>query len=189
MAGLVHEEIIRILKHDKTKGIQLLFDHYYHALVVYADHFLKDQHQAEDIVQEFFVRLWEDDYLQKVPAGGLVSYLFTAVRNACFTARHKKDVLRHSEELVAIEIPVEAFQADDERIGRIMQAIGQLPERNREVIECVMLRGLKYKEAADEMNISVNTVKFLLKEATRRLRTTLTASERQFLFLFCRKKI
>ena len=189
MVSLVHEEIIRILEHDKTKGIQLLFDNYYHALVVYADHLVKDQHRAEDLVQEFFVRLWEDDYLQKVPASRLVSYLFTAIRNACFTAHHKKDVLRHSEELITVEIPVEAFNADDERIGRIMQEIEQLPERSRQVIECVMLRGLKYKEAADEMNITVNTVKFLLKEAIRRLRTSLIVSDQQILFSFFRKKI
>lgn len=187
MVSLVHEEIIRILRQDKNKGIHMLFNHNYHALVVYAGHLLKDQHKAEDVVQEFFVRLWEDDYLQKVPASGLISYLFTSVRNACFTVRHQKDVLRHPEDLIAVEIPVEAFYADDERIGRVMHEIEKLPERSRQVIECIMMRGMKYKEAADEMNISVNTVKFLLKEATRRLRTALTASDRQLLFLFFRE--
>ena len=49
----------------------------------------------------------------------------------------------------------------------------ELPGRTRQVVECVMLRNLKYREVAEELGISINTVKFLLKEGTKRLRDRL----------------
>lgn len=188
MSDPVNDIIIDVLKEDKTKGIHLLFSRYYHPLVVFAGHFLKDKNKADDIVQELFVRLWEDDHLQHIPIGSLASYLHAAVRNACLTYKSKKDVLHDSKELTGIEIPAEIFiSTDDERINQIMLAIEQLPERSKQVIDCVMLRGLKYKEAAEEMKISVNTVKFLLKEAIRKLRMNLSTSAQQILCLIFRK--
>lgn len=187
MVSLTNEHIVQKLNRDKTEGIHLLFDRFYDALVLYAAQYLKDKYKAEDIVQEFFVRLWEDDYLLRVPEKGLASYLFTSVRNACLTSLNKKDILSHSEDLTEVDIPVEAFTVDDERINLILQEIEKLPERNKQVIECIMLKGLKYKEAAEQMHISVNTVKFLLKEATRRLRMRLNESGQRILFLIFRK--
>lgn len=168
----------------------MLFGRYYRSLVIYADHFLHDRYMAEDLVQEFFVRLWEDSYLSKVPESGLASYLFTSVRNACLTFQTKKDVLKHFEELSGVEVPAEVFMpVEDERMERIMQEIERLPERSRQVLECIMFRGLKYKETAIEMNISVNTVKFLLKEAIKRLRMSQDINLKQIIFLFFKKKL
>ncbi|MEG0795424.1 MAG: sigma-70 family RNA polymerase sigma factor [Odoribacter sp.] len=185
MVSRLNEEIIKTFENDRRAGMRMLFDHYYHQLVVYSTHILHHHHQAEDIVQDFFVRLWEDNYLQKVSAEALTSYLFTAVRNSSLTFCTQKDILRDREELTGIDLPVEAFKAiDDERIERVMQEIALLPERTQQVVECVMLRELKYKEAAAELNISVNTVKFLLKEGTRRLRCTLNKDMLNILFFF-----
>lgn len=182
------ENIIHRLTVNNTEGIHLLFDRYYSSLVLYADRFLHDRHTSEDVVQEFFVRLWEDGYLRKVPASGLSSYLFISVKNACLTFQTRKDVLRHSRELSGVEVPVEVFMSvEDERINRVMQEIEHLPLRSRQVLECVMLRGLKYKEAAAEMAISVNTVKFLLKEAIKRLRQSMDTGISQILFLFLQR--
>ena len=70
-----------------------------------------------------------------------------------------------------VEISVEvAADIDEERMEVVMREVDRLPERTRQVVECVMLRGRKYKETAEELNISINTVKFLLKEGTKRLR-------------------
>lgn len=118
-----------------------------------------------------------------------MSYLFTAVRNSCVTLFTKRDILHDPVQLTGIDIPVEVLVSiDNERIARLVQEIGQLPERLWQVVECVMLRELKYKDAAAELNISVNTVKFLLKQAIRRLRMRLNVSDSYILFLFLIKK-
>ena len=54
----------------------MLFDRYYRPLVLYAGSLIDDDTMAEDLVQEFFVRLWEDDYLKHIEEKALVSYLF-----------------------------------------------------------------------------------------------------------------
>lgn len=56
------QDILASMRKDKTIGIQRLFDRYYRPLVLFADEFLKDRSAAEDLVQDFFVKLWEDDY-------------------------------------------------------------------------------------------------------------------------------
>lgn len=176
------------MRKDKTIGIQRLFDRYYRPLVLFADEFLKDRSAAEDLVQDFFVKLWEDDYLLKVTASTLGSYLYSAVRNRAISFLQKKDVLRNSQELGVIDISVDVVEdIDEERMDIVMKEVELLPERTRQVVERVMLRGLKYKEAAEELKISINTVKFALKEGTKRLRERLASMGPEVLFYFLRK--
>ena len=159
---------------DKSAVIRQLFGRYYRPLVLYADEYLKDQAAAEDIVQELFVKLWEEDYLLKIANTSLGAYLYSAVRNRCYSYIRQKDVLRRTKELDHVDIPVEwVADVDEERIDRVMKEMEELPGRTRQVVECVMLRNLKYREVAEELGISINTVKFLLKEGTKRLRDRL----------------
>ena len=74
--GLSDKDILNSIRKDKTAGIQQLFVRYYRPLVLFADEFLKDRLEAEDVVQELFVKLWEDDHLMRVTDVSLASYLF-----------------------------------------------------------------------------------------------------------------
>ena len=182
------QDILAFMRKDKTIGIQHLFDRYYRPLVLFADEFLKDSPTAEDLVQDFFVKLWEDNYLLKVSEGALGSYLYSAVRNRAISSLQKKDVLRNRQELGKIDIPVEQVEdINEERMDVVMREVERLPERTRQVVECVMLRGLKYKETAEELDISINTVKFALKEGTKRLRERLVSICLEILFYFLRR--
>ena len=168
------KNILDLVHRDKSAGIRQLFGRYYRPLVLYADEYLKDQAAAEDIVQELFVKLWEEDYLLKIANTSLGAYLYSAVRNRCYSYIRQKDVLRRTKELDHVDIPVEwVADVDKERIDRVMKEMEELPGRTRQVVECVMLRNLKYREVAEELGISINTVKFLLKEGTKRLRDRL----------------
>lgn len=168
------KNILDLVHRDKSAGIRQLFGRYYRPLVLYADEYLKDQAAAEDIVQELFVKLWEEDYLLKIANTSLGAYLYSAVRNRCYSYIRQKDVLRGTKELDHVDIPVEwVADVDEERIDRVMKEMEELPDRTRQVVECVMLRNLKYREVAEELGISINTVKFLLKEGSKRLRDRL----------------
>ena len=59
---------------------------------------------------------------------------------------------------------------DEERMDALLQVVEKLPNRTRLVVEDVMVRNMKYQEVAEELGISVNTVKYLLKEGVKRLR-------------------
>ena len=72
------QQIIDAFVKNRRDGIRALFERYYRPLVIYASNLIHDDMMAEDLVQEFFVRLWEDDYLEHVTDKALSSYLFSS---------------------------------------------------------------------------------------------------------------
>lgn len=178
---------LNAVRKDKDVGMRQLFDRYYRPLVLYANEYLKNSAVAEDIVQELFIKLWEDDYLVKIKDGSLGNYLYSAVRNSCYTYNHRRDVMSAARNLDDVDIPVECVaDVDEKRIDLVMNEFDKMPVRTRQALECVMLRNLKYREAAEEMGISVNTVKFLLKDGTRRLREGVASVGADILFFFAK---
>ncbi len=173
--GKYSDEIIKVTYvKNKGKAIRMLFDKYYPALVVYAQQMIYDAAIAEDIVQEFFSKIWDSDYLNNVESDSLRSYIFRSVRNAVITYSKRKDLLRNTSDLSNLVIPDEIVSnIDEELIEATRKAIENLPERTRIAVEKVMVERLKYQEAADEMGISVNTVKYLLKDGLKKLRAEL----------------
>ena len=88
----IDQEICSLLKVRKIGGMELLFREYYKPLVVWATTFLHDTQRAEDIVQDFFVKLWEKPYSALLPET-LKSYLFTSIRNLALNQLDKIDPL------------------------------------------------------------------------------------------------
>ena len=177
-------EIIALIQRKKEIGIQRLFDRYYRPLVFYAEEYLKNQEEARDVVQDVFLHLWETDHLGKVSPSFLGTYLYTSVKNRCLKRFLRKDVLRNPVELKDFDIPVDYTSSiDEERIEQILREMEQLPPRTRQVMEYVIIKNLKYKDAAMELGISINTVKFLLKEGMKRLRNSLTAPGKGLFFI------
>lgn len=186
---LSESEIITLIKQDKDAGIRELFNRYYKPLVLFADEFLKDSGVAEDLVQEFYVRLWEDEYLKNVFPSALSSYLFASVRNSCIKYGIKKDVLKDATEITDFDIPIETFSSIDEpEIQRVMKEMELLPEQTRRVVEGIVIKELKYKEVAQELNISVNTVKTLLQRGIRRMQESVSSVKKTVLFFFLSNK-
>lgn len=185
--SLSDKNIIELILDDKVSGIKQLFACYYRPLVLYANEYLKDFGIAEDVVQELFIKLWESDNLfENINPTSLGTYLYTAIKNSCYTYAHKKDVLSNTEEVSQLEMPIESIvDVDEERITQVMAAVEELPERTRHVVDAVMIRDLKYREVAEELGISVNTVKFLLKEGMKRLRSRFSSFDEMILFFLC----
>ncbi|MFR7812181.1 MAG: sigma factor [Butyricimonas faecihominis] len=98
-------DILDVFVKNRKEGVRMLFDRYYRPLVLYAGSLIDDDTMAEDLVQEFFVRLWEDDYLKHIEEKALSSYLFSSVRNSCYTYTHKKDVLRRRVDYTLLTWP------------------------------------------------------------------------------------
>lgn len=169
---------------NRKEGIRMLFDRYYRPLVLYAGSLIDDDTMAEDLVQEFFVRLWEDDYLKHIEEKALVSYLFSSVRNSCYTYTHKKDVLRTRVDYTTVEVAAEYASAlNQEIVDRVTAVIERMPEQTRKVVDCVLMKEMKYQDTADELQISLNTVKTLLRNGMRVLREELNGDKELILLL------
>lgn len=169
--SLIDEEICNLINKRRTEGLELLFNTYYKSMVLWADTFLNDMEASEDLVQDFFVKLWEQKELQKLKPESLKSYLFAIVRNRSLNALHKFDPLRNSEESFFINISDSCYDdLTDELLERLQIAVCNLPPRTKQILYCVYIDGMHYKEVADKLGVSVSTIKTLLVNALKRLR-------------------
>lgn len=180
--------ICSYLKKKDTKGLKYLFEEYYRPLVLWADTFLNDMGQAEDLVQEFFVKLWEQKLVTSLLPATLKSYLYTAVRNWALNLLDKNDPLRLAYEVEdGIQCWEEYEDAGEEILRKVEAALEHLAPRSREVVKGVYLEGLKYKEVAERYQISVATVKTLLVNSLKTLRREVGSAKSVFLFFSFKK--
>lgn len=178
------KDILEEFAKNRREGIRMLFERYYRPLVLYAGALISDDSMAEDLVQEFFVRLWEDDYLASIEVKALSSYLFSSVKNSCYTYTHKKDVLRVRVDYTSVDVVADtAASLSQEIVDRVTEVINRMPEQTGKVVDCVLMRDMKYQDAADELNVSLNTVKTLLRNGMRILREELKGDKELLLLL------
>jgi RNA polymerase sigma-70 factor (ECF subfamily) len=180
-------DIIETLRTDRGKGVRLLFERYYRPLVLYAGVLLRDAFTAEDVVQDLFVRLLEGDYLDRVDPVALRPYLYSSVRNRCYTHGMRKDVLRLALDYTRVEVAEEVLSSLNQQIvDEVTGVINRLPAQTRRVMEGVLMRELEYKKVAEELHVSVNTVKTLLSHGLRVLRASFREKEGWFGIFFSR---
>lgn len=180
--------ICELLSADNKQGMNLLFKKYFESLVVWADTFLNDMDQSQDLVQEFFVSVWRKKIYKNWNPDKLPSYLHVSVKNLAYNKIRKKDILKHTEDIDAFDKLYDDFQSNrEEIIARILEEVEKLPEKGREVVKCIYLRGMKYHEAADELNVSVSTIKTQLVRSLKTLRASSDKLGDYFLLYFFAK--
>ena len=159
-------------KEQQYHSFQQLFDTLYNVLCNYAHSFLKDRDKSEDIVQEVFIRIWEDRP-QMIGTEGIRYYLFTAVRNNCISVlrKEKRQIVLGLDEKMAEPSPEIREDADYRTLIRI--AIDELPPKCREVFLLSRFSKMTYKEIASSLDISEKTVENQLSKALRSIRTFL----------------
>lgn len=144
---------------------------------------------AENLVQEFFIRLWEKEMLQNVQPVCLRNYLYVGVRNRALNSLEKTDLLRRVGEIaIPVGVSEEYDDLKDQMMEKVREALERLPERSREVVKSVYLENLKYKEVAEKYGISIATVKTLLVNSLKTLRKEFSVYSGIF-FLFFLKKV
>ncbi|MFA5849852.1 MAG: sigma-70 family RNA polymerase sigma factor [Bacteroidales bacterium] len=159
--------------------IDFLFDKYFSLLVLYAKRFVNSYAVAEDIVQETFLKLWEKESSRLYNK----AFLFTCVHNRAvnYRRRNKSSIeinegqkngqfkdgqFAVSSEIEANEDVIEEY----ERLRALFKALDKLPPKTLEVLNSVYLEGKNYQLVADEMGLSINTVKAHMYLAFKLLR-------------------
>ncbi|MFV0625717.1 MAG: RNA polymerase sigma-70 factor [Alphaproteobacteria bacterium] len=158
-------------------SFECLFRFYYPRLKRYASYLLKNERDAEDLVQDVFSRLWNNKNLLRED-GNVSSFLYTLTRNSCINRLKRKVVENNyklssqnigSEELYHLSFRAESpFLSFDEVLhGEILDLISTLPEKCGIAFKLKWIEGKKIKEIAELMNISVSMVdKHLAKGLT-----------------------
>lgn len=176
---LVEDKILfNEIKNRNLKVYEALFTNYYPQLVRFAEGYIFDKQECEDIVQNLFIYFWEN--AEKVNLDlSIKSYFYQSVKNRCLN--HLRDLQIHDKHnLLYLEAMLnqenyEELQ-DPEIIVQINAAIAKLPEQMAEIIKLKYLEGKKLMEIARMNQISENTVKTQLQRAKDKLRKILAES-------------
>ena len=180
--------LTRDLKAGKEAAFDFLFRTRYKNLCRFAATFVVHFDVAEDIVQEIFEKIWQKS--ARIAEGESIdSYLFVATRNACFTflkdRRERVDLEGLKQEL---EAPEEVVEFESAELNRLWGEIEKLPLQCKTVFKLVVLEDMKYREVAEALDISVNTVKTQVKIAYKTLRESLQRGQfTLFLLLYGRR--
>jgi len=155
------------------KEFEELFRNYFTPLMAFSRRILGNEDDAREVVHQVFINLWEKRGELDLSAS-LKSYLFTSVNNRSLNA------IRDRKKFSSEEVPERAGEWDvSEQIEaleleeKIRAAIETLPERCREVFELNRFKGLRYREIASQLDISVKTVENQMTKALKILREQL----------------
>ena len=171
------KDILARLRNGDEKVFEKIFRTYYERLCNYANTFLNDIDEAEEMVQSAFLTVWEKHEQIEIHTS-MKSYLYRSVYNGCLN-RIKHNKVR-SEYGSHYKSQANMFSGDasegvveDELETLMKDAIELLPQQCRMVFKLSRLENLSYKEIAEQMGISVKTVENHMIKALKTLRENL----------------
>ena len=180
--GYFHEKLAA----GDIKAFEMLYNEQYNSLCHFAHRFVLDLDTSREIVQGVFISIWEKRTCLPVEIS-LKSYLYTSVRNRCLDYLKHLNVEYEYEKMKIREIRDSgdnSFNTIDDPLdglitkeleNAIKDAIESLPDKCREIFELSKYKGLKYREIAEELNISVKTVETQMSRAIFSLKKKLSS--------------
>ena len=171
------EELLKELKAGSEQAYRIVFERYKPILVLEAYHVLRDIDEAQDIVQDAFIMLWNRKNELNIH-GKLLPYLLRVVRHACIDKlRHSKTVQKGFNEYTYFkETSTENVLIENQELGTALSsAIGSITAAaTRRAFELMYLEQKSLKKIAEEMNINVQVVKNQISRALKILRERLS---------------
>jgi RNA polymerase sigma-70 factor (ECF subfamily) len=149
------------------------FKLHYRFLCTAAFYVVNDEEAARDIVQDFFLYCWNKRHIIRL-THDFKSYALRAIRNASLNYIKKSEKMTleetHVMEKLLTQFPAEDIDEEEKRNKALWTAVSRLPEQRRKIFLMSTREGLKYKEVATALDISINTVKTQIKLALQFLR-------------------
>lgn len=177
-----NKQLIRELKKDTPEAFRLLFKTYFSGLYHFAHSIINNESVAKDIVQEVFIAVWDKRQNLK-EANSIESYLYVAVRNSCYTYLKRERHYLDLDALQNVSSPAEILPEIESPEDRVLwDAVESLPLQCKVIFKLIVIEEYSYKEVAEKLGISVNTVKTQMIRACRSLRKKLTPQQGKLLF-------
>jgi RNA polymerase sigma-70 factor (ECF subfamily) len=162
-AGHTEDQLLAGFREGWETSFTTIFEALYPSLCYYALRYTNDQAAAEDIAEEVFLKVWNkrDIFFQ---LNVLKSYLYTTARNASLDWLNQQKRQREAENGMAISSPErKEYILEDmihaEWLRGVTMALDSLPPRCRTIVNMLFIDGRKAREVAQELQITINTVK------------------------------
>lgn len=161
---------------DIDKRLEELYDTYGEALFRYALALTCSRDDAEDAVQAVFVRIFQEQHcLSRVK--NVKAYLFSAVRNAAFNIFRSKRRREAVASSLCAAFQVELQSVKSESQAELCEALDELPLYQREVLILKVFDEMTFKEIADTVGASINTVASRYRYGIEKLRRVMEVSD------------
>lgn len=181
MSNIADEDLIKAINKGDYVCYNKLFERYYTRLCQYVYSFLMDVNDAEDIVQELFLHLWKNRERINIKEN-VNGYLYRMAKH--LSLNHLRTELRHqnlSGDIEPISLTYEDTRLESEEFRKaLFSCIDSLPSRSREVLLLHRVEGMKQKEIAEKLDISIKTIKNQIWISLQRLRRCLELKEARY---------
>lgn len=174
---LSEQQQLRRIRKGDLDSFEKLFYRFYPGMCGYAVSLLRKEEVAEEVVQDVFYNVWKNRESLWITVSWQ-SYLYRSVYNNAmmYLRKHRRELLLDDlqpfEQPVGSPDPLEEMQYH-EVTGLVSRTIERLPGRTREIFRLNRQEGLKYKEIAGKLDISVKTVEAHMGKALKALRNSL----------------
>lgn len=167
-------ELQKAVSNGDIRAFKKLFDMYAERLSHFAYSITRNRDDAVQIMDDVFVKLWKRrDTIHQIE--NLTTYLYTAVKNTTLNTISAKAKASITESFDNIDIQLDNNQTPDsllissEILSKIHNTVETLPPKCKVIFKLVREDGLKYKEVAEILNISENTVDAQMVIAIRKI--------------------
>lgn len=169
--------IFQSIKSGDEKALEMLFKEYYQPLCRYANSYLEDPDDAEEVVQNCFIKLWEKKENINIQSS-VKSYLYQIIRNACLNEIKHQKVKKSYGDMVSQQGEQHSEASDQTTLRgeleeKIAIALQSLPQQCRLIFTMSRFEELKYQEIADQLNLSIKTVENQMGKALKLMRAQL----------------
>jgi len=170
-------------KHGSRTALLRIYEKYKNHLLKLAVALLGDVNEAEDIVQDVFVRFAQSAATVR-PAGNLRKYLVTCTANRIRNrrrdqGRHETTGLDGAEALVSSARRPEQWAMLSEALEQLRRAMAQLPYEQREVVGLYIEGNITFRQIAKLQNVSINTVQGRYRYGMNKLQSLLNGELKQ----------
>ena len=180
---LKEQQQLRKIRKGDVDTFENLFHQFYAGLCGYAESLVNKPEVAEEVVQDVFYNIWKNRESLQIQRS-LQSYLYRSVYNNSMMYLRKMKRERFLDDGNTLE---QVFDSPDpsqllllnEVSELVSDTLDQLPERTREIFILNRQEGLKYKEIAERLSISIKTVEANMGKALKALRNTMEKYEQE----------
>ncbi len=181
------KELYLKLREGDERAFQALFLKYYPAMCNFARQYLNDHELAEETAQDMFVKIWEKRASLNIETS-VKHYFFRSIRNHCLNQiQHEKIKKQYAKVVLESshqDINPDQYYLEVDLIERIEKCIESLPPKRKEIFRLSREQGMKYKEIADTLAISVKTVEAQMGLALKHLRDELKDFSHHLITMF-----
>lgn len=165
------KQLFREISRGSEYAFQLIFRRYYQRMLSFVSSVVKSPYAAEEIVQEVFIRLWENRCMLGEIKNSK-NYFFIMVRNHTFNylrAATREQIRREQlwEDLEKRASGIHSILEEQEADQLLKKIIAKLSPQQQKIFRLSREQGLSHQEIASELHLSKNTVKKHVAESLK----------------------